>query len=184
MGRTLIWLAGGVVLGVIIHLIVILTLPHLASRDLWSRIASLHAYDKMVVLPEVLPGQPNPLRLDPELSYGVCQFDLKSGPAVISGKLPHAFWSVAIYGRDGTVIYSTTNRNGIGENLDVGIFNPAQTHLLAEQQIDVGDGLLIVESQGDQVFVVVKLAPPYEAVRERYETALKGLVCGNIKATN
>ena len=181
MGRTLLWLGAGVILGVIIHLAVILSLPGFATRDVWTRISALGAVNKPVVLPAIVPGTANPLRLDPELSYAVCQVNLAAGPGVISGKLPNAFWSLAIFDRAGSVIYSTTNRDGIGQNLNLGIFNAAQTHLLAEQQIDVADGLLIVESNADDVFVVIRLTPPQQAVRKRFETAMGGIVCGTIK---
>jgi len=100
----------------------------------------------------------------------------------LAGFVHPAPLSLISHGIEGkSVIYSTTNRDGIGQNLNLGIFNAAQTHLLAEQQIDVADGLLIVESSDDQVFVVIRLTPPQEAVRKRFETALKGIVCGNIK---
>ena len=181
MTRTALWVIAGVVLGIAIHLAVILTLPVFATRDVWTRISALGAVNKPVVLAHVTAGAANPLRLDPALSYAVCQVDLASGPGVINGKLPDAFWSLAIFNRAGAVIYSTTNRDGIGQNLNLGIFNAAQTHLLAEQQIDIADGLLIVESSDDQVFVVIRLTPPQEAVRKRFEAALSGIVCGNIK---
>ena len=99
----------------------------------------------------------------------------------VSGTLPDAFWSLAIYNKAGIVTYSTTNRDGIGQNLNLGIFNADQTHLLAEQQIDIADGLLIVESDENDVFVLIRLAPPHEAERARYEAALSKIVCGNIK---
>ena len=63
---------------------------------------------------------------------------------------------------------------------DLGLFNPVQTRLLAEQKIDIEQGLLIVESAADNVFVVVRLAPEQPVMRERYEAALTGLACGNI----
>ncbi len=180
MTRTLLWLLAGVILGGIIHITVILTLPALATESLWSRVTALNALNQLVVLPRVEAGAPNPLRLDPELSYAVCQIDLSKGPGEVSGTLPSSFWSVAVYNPRGIVIYSTTNRDGIGQQLDLGIFNPAQTRLLARQQLDVAEGLLIVEAQQDQVFAVVRLAPPHEAVRARYEAALSELICGNI----
>jgi uncharacterized membrane protein len=179
--RLAVWLMAGAILGVIIHFAVILSLPALASNTVWSRVAALGAQNHPVVLPAVAAGAPNPLQLDPDLSYAVCQVDLSAGPGVVSGTLPDAFWSLAIFNRAGAVVYSTTNRDGIGQNLNLGIFNPDQTHLLAEQQIDVADGLLIVGSKDNQVFVVVRLAPPHEAERKRFETALAGIVCGNIK---
>lgn len=178
--RTAFWILAGLVLGGIIHIGVILALPAFATDGLWSRIATLGAANKPVVLAAPAAAEPNPLRLDPELAYAVCQIDLRQGPGFVRGTLPLAFWSVAVYGPSGTVLYSTTNRDGIGNVLELGIFNAAQTRLLAQQQLDVAEGLLIVESQEDDVIAVVRLAPPHQAMRRRYEAALAALSCGNL----
>jgi uncharacterized membrane protein len=180
MIRTLMWLVAGVLLGGIIHITVILAMPAFASDNAWQRVGGLNATDRIAVLAGPRPGEPNPLHLDPDLTYAVCRLDLETSPGVVSGTLPDTFWSVAIYNSQGTVVYSTTNRDGIGTNLDLGIFNPQQTQLLAHQKLEISDGLLIVESPENQVFVVVRLAPPHEAMRTRYERALAGLSCGNI----
>ena len=103
MTRFLLWLLGGVVLGGIIHIVVILTLPALAEQSLWSRVADLDADNRMVILPRVVAGEPNPLGLDPSLSYGLCRVDLANGPAYVSGVLPDAFWSVALFNPSGIV---------------------------------------------------------------------------------
>lgn len=180
MIRTALWVFAGLVLGGIIHIAVILALPVLTGGSVWSQISAMGALNKPVVLPAVEPGKPNPLRLDPELTYAVCRIDLRHGPGVVAGTLPQAFWSLAVYGHGGAVLYSTTNRDGIGQNLDLGIFNQAQTRLLAEQQLDVAEGLLIVESRDDDVYVVVRLAPAHQVMRTRYEAQLQKLRCGNI----
>lgn len=178
MTRFLLWLLGGVVLGGIIHIVVILTLPRLAEDTVWTRIAALEANDAMVILPPVAAGQPNPLGLDPELIYGVCSVDLSKGPAYLSGVLPDAYWSVALYNEAGIVTYSTTNRDGIGHVLELGVFNAAQTRQLAQQQLDVAEGLLVVESTSDKLFAVVRLFPPHSAMRERFAAKLAETTCG------
>lgn len=183
MIRTLLWILAGVLLGGIVHIAVILLMPQLATNDLWSRMQGLDVLDKVAVLAVPGPGEPNPLHLDPDLAYAVCRLDLTGGPGEISGTLPDAFWSVAIFDRAGTVVYSTTNREGIGTNLDLGIFNPAQTELLAEQKLDLANGLLIVESPENDILVVVRLAPPYAAMRARFEKALAGLACGTMETS-
>ena len=180
MIRTALWIFAGLVLGGIIHIAVILALPVLTGGSVWSQISAMGALNKPVVLPAVQAGEPNPLRLDPELTYAVCRIDLRQGPGVVAGTLPQAFWSLAVYAHNGAVLYSTTNRDGIGQNLDLGIFNQAQTRLLAEQQLDVAEGLLIVESRDDDVYVVVRLAPAHQVMRARYEAQLQTLRCGNI----
>lgn len=181
MGRTLLWIAAGLVLGAIIHLGVILGLPGVATRDVWSKVEALDAKGKIAVLPAVGAGQPNPFGLDPAMTYALCQVDLRKGPGVVSGLLPRGFWSLAVYDRQGAVIYSTTNRDGIGQTLDLGIFNATQTRLLAEQQIDIAEGLLIVESSSDDIFVLVRLALPHAAMRPRFEAALGDIICSNIE---
>ncbi len=181
--RTLLWALAGAVLGGIIHIGVILSLPSLASEGLWARVGTLGALNKPVVLAGITAGKPNPLKLDPELTYAVCQIDLRKGPGLIRGTLPQAFWSVAVYTPSGSVLYSTTNRDGIGTILEVGIFNAAQTRLLAEQQLDVAEGLLIVESPVDEIAAVVRLAPSHPVTRVRYEGELSRISCGNLPTT-
>lgn len=178
MIRTLLWLLGGLLLGGLIHLVTILMLPLLAEDTTWTRITQLEARNRVVILPPALPGEPNPFHLDTELSYGLCQVDLADGPAYLSGILPDAFWSVAIYNQAGIVTYSTTNRDGIGQTVDLGIFNAAQTSLLAQQQIDISEGLLVVESDTDKLFVLVRLSAPHRAMRARFEQELAEISCG------
>ncbi len=178
MTRTFMWLLAGAVLGGIIHIIVILTLPALAERTVWTRVEALNASNRMVVLSPVEAGADNPFSLDPLLIYGLCQIDLSKDPAFIGGVMPDAFWSIAIVDRAGTVLYSTTNRDGIGRTLQMGIFNAAQTRLLAQQQIEISEGLLVVEAQSDDLFAVVRLAPPFTAVRGRYASDLAKITCG------
>lgn len=178
MIRTLVWLVAGALLGLVVHITVVLALPAMASRDIWSRLGTSVTTGSISLLPMPEADKPNPLRLDPELVYGICRMDLAMAPGVLTGVLPNAFWSVAVYDRGGTVIYSTTNRDGIGQVLDIGVFNPGQTRLLAQQRLDVAEGLLIVESSTNEVLVVVRLAPPHPAMRARFEAAVTALRCG------
>ena len=181
MRRTLLYLLAGLVLGGIIHIAVILILPQFATRDIWSRVMAMDALEDMVVLAPVAPGADNPMQLDPALVYGVCRLSLAEAPGLVNGAMPLGFWSVAVYNDQGHVIYSTTNRSGSGQTIDMGIFNQAQTRLLAEQRIDIADGLLIVESGSDDIFVVMRAAPPHEAMRARFAEALDAIRCLNIR---
>lgn len=178
MTRVILWLLGGVLLGGIIHILVILTLPLLAEETTWSRVSGYDAQNHMLILPDVAAGEPNPLGLDPELVYGLCQVDLEQGPAYLRGMLPDAFWSLAIFNEAGAVMYSTTNRDGIGQTVELGIFNAAQTRLLAQQQLDIEEGLLVVEAPSDHLFVLVRLSPPHEVMRKRFAERLAAISCG------
>jgi uncharacterized membrane protein len=180
--RSLLYALGGLLLGILIHLVVILTLPLLAENGVAQKVGTiLPDANRTALFADVQGGDANPLHIDPNLTYALCRLNLKQGPGEVVATLPTAFWSVAVFDPDGTVIYSTTNRDGIGQALDLGVFDAAQTRLLAEQKIDLNAGLLIVEAKSDDVFVLVRLAPPQPAVRARYQADLSRLNCRNIK---
>jgi len=63
MVRTALYVFGGILLGLAIHLIVILTLPQLAEHTVAERLDNLGQLDKIVLLAPVKPGEPNPLRM-------------------------------------------------------------------------------------------------------------------------
>jgi len=177
--RILLWFVASAGLGLVIHLVVILSMPALAPNSTWSRVAALDTLEKMLVLDDIKPLEANPLQLDPELVYALCRLSLSKGPGVVKGALPDAFWSVAVFDATGRAAYGTINRSGVGQDLQMGIFNPEQIRLLANQQLDISEGLVIVEAKINDVFVVVRLAPPYPALRQRYKEQLGKVTCSN-----
>jgi len=181
MIKTAIWIIAGILLGLIIHLVIILSLPNLVPNNAWNILSKISTPGKLVILKRPKAMETNVLRLDPELVYAVCRFDLLQGPGSLSGKLPIDFWSVGIFDKTGVAIYSTTNRSGGDQNLDLGIFSPAQTRLLAEHQLTLKTGVIIVKAPSNEVYAVIRLATPHPAMWQRYKETLKQLKCAHIK---
>ncbi len=180
MTRFLLWTVGGLLCGLMIHLVVILNLPSFAAHDLWDRVATRTEPGQLVVLDPVTVGADNPLGLDPALAVAICRLDISQSPGLIHGPLPDAFWSVSVFDTDGIAFFSTTHRAASENTLNLGIFNVVQTRLLAEKDIaDQGD-LLIVESKSDAVFAAIRLAPPHSELLEPYRKALGGITCQNL----
>jgi uncharacterized membrane protein len=177
MIRLSLWLLAGVLFGALIHIVIILTIPALSETSTWDRLNALGARGTIVVLEPVVPGAPNPMRLDPELVYGVCLFDVTERAGRLSGVLPLAFWSVAVFRPNGSVLYSTTSREGTSDRLLLGVFTEAQTRQLAQQDTDIEEGLIIVESDATEVAVVVRLAPPHPAMQARYRDVVAQMNC-------
>ncbi|MEX0860983.1 MAG: hypothetical protein WD017_08645, partial [Cucumibacter sp.] len=156
MTRYILWIVGGLFLGAIVHLVVILVVPLLAERNVWAKVSAMDALEKVALIEAPVAGEPNSFDLDPGLLYAVCRLNIAEGPGALEGELPASFWSIAVFEPGGTIVYSTTNRASNGRSVNLGIFNPAQTRLLADQQLQIEDGLLIVESPGDVFFVLVR----------------------------
>jgi uncharacterized membrane protein len=178
MIRFALYILGGVLLGGVIHIVVILSLPLLAEERPIDVISRLGPPNTLFRIDAADPAMASEFSLDPLLLYATCRVDLSDDPAFVRGLLPDAFWSVAVYDPVGTVVYSTTNRDGIGRRLELGLFNAAQTRLLAQQQIDIAEGVLIVETTRNDLFVVVRLAPPNSAAVARFSAALDAITCG------
>jgi len=179
MLRALMWMLAGGVLGIVVHLVTILSLPSLATNNIWVRVLAMDGYEKVVILEDVSNNSPNPLQLDPELLYGVCRLDLSNGVGVLSAQMPGDFWSVSVFDARGVAVYGTTNRSIVGQSLKLGIFNDEQTKMLADQELDIEEGLLIVESDLNDVFVVLRVAPLHPAVKQRYREQLEKAVCAS-----
>lgn len=170
----------GLLLGGALHFVTILTLPYFTERDLYHRISELNAQAKMTALPATTNNAANDMDLDPALLYGVCQLNLRDGPGLINGILPTGFWSVSVFDPQGLIVYSTTNRSASNSILDMGIFNTTQVRMLADQSLELQEGLIIVQSPTDMVTVVLRLAVPHEPMRDSYKAALENLRCINL----
>lgn len=172
-------IVAGIMTGLAIHLLVILLLPTLGDENNFNRFAAqLQSTDSMILSPPEA-GEDNPLRLDPELAYYVCRLDLSKGAGAISGILPDSFWSVSVFDRHDRSAYATLHRAGTTQFLQLGVFNAAQTRQLATQDLEITDGLLIIEAPTNDVYVVVRLAIPFPEVRPRYERQLSALQCAH-----
>ncbi len=183
MIKTFLALLGGIILGLIIHLGVILLLPYYPLNNIWSLFAQKAPIGELIILERPEAEEANILRLDPELVYAVCRYDLSRAPAYVSGQLSDDFWSVGVFDKNGVAIFSTTGRASINNYLELGIFNPAQTRLLAEQQLEMQEGLIIVEAPRNEVFVIVRYAPPYPQMWQRYSEKLSKLNCAYLDET-
>lgn len=181
MTKTLLWILGGIGLGLIIHLIVILTLPSLSQKTLWMQAQNIATVEKFVVLDDIKTNMPNPYKLDPELLYGVCQLNLALGVGLVSSRLPDVFWSVSVFDITGRALFGTANRPGVDQLLQLGVFNQSQIKQLSRQELNIPDSLLIVEAHSDNLFVVVRLAPPHQATRDRYRALLSNISCSHLQ---
>jgi uncharacterized membrane protein len=177
--RTVLWLLAGVVLGGVIHLAVILSLPSLAANAAWAHRLSMRWAGRWCF--HRSPRRPNALHLDPELAYAVCRMDLRQGPvssAVCcrspSGRSPSMGAPAPSSIPPPIAMHRPEPRTGH--------LQPGSNAAPGQQQLDIAEGLLIVESRDDDVFVVIRLAPPHQAMRKRYEAALQKISCGTIPA--
>jgi uncharacterized membrane protein len=121
------WLIGVIFGGVALHLVTILTLPALAPNSAYRTLARPLALGEKLVLPRAEPSIRRPAFADPFAAIALCRFDLREGPlrlrANADGDRP---LSVSVRLADGTVIYSSGDRQTPGGRFNIVIMTQAQ----------------------------------------------------------
>ncbi|WEK52549.1 MAG: DUF1254 domain-containing protein [Candidatus Kaistia colombiensis] len=154
--RTLLYILGGLLLGGIIHIAVILLLPDFANRDAWTSLGRFGPDGAFHRLPMSEPGtEPLPY-LDPQMAYAACRFSLDDGPIRIKATMPEDFWSIAVFNRRGSNVYSLNDRSAERADIDLVIATPVQMAQLRENPIAALDQSIVIEVPITRGFALIR----------------------------
>lgn len=148
----------GLILAGIVHIIVILLIPSLGSRDAAKQIASKLTDEKFYFIDDGKSlGISN---TDPFLKLSVCKFDLTNSAIEIIGPSNKNFWSASVFDESGRVIYSMNDRTAIKNQLRMVIVNPIQMADIRQTQPEEVESSILVESQSMRGFVLLRALVP------------------------
>ncbi|WP_377275748.1 DUF1254 domain-containing protein [Rhizobium sp. R86522] len=151
---------------VLLHIIIILGVPHFTGRDAYTRVTAEgtpFVFHPLSAAPDAV-GLSN---LDPYLRVAVCHFDIARQPLsliALGGGVD--FWSVAIYDRDANEVFSMNDRTSVAGDLDVLVATPVQVAQLRKTPIAALAETILVEHPGLEGYVVLRVLAPqasYEA---------------------
>lgn len=161
----------GLVGAAIVHIAMLLALPHFADRDAWSRLAAAGPTFGFVSLDAAVG------RADPLVDAHACRFDLSDGAARVTAGAGVPFWSVSVYNRRGHNSYGFTDRTVATGKLDLVLVTPAQMIELRKAMPEALAGSVFVEI-GDPVGIVVLRAfRPDDSWGPAVETFFRGARC-------
>ena len=107
--RNLYWVIAAATLAVIVHISMVLFAPgFLFDRNL-DRLASDVPDNKFFILPreaqkKIFPEYPA------GTVFGLCRFNLSSGPITLDANLPDGIWNLTVYSRFGKTLYTVTDK--------------------------------------------------------------------------
>lgn len=165
----------GLLLAGIIHIIIILLIPSLGSKDAAKLIdAKLNTHQFHSI------GDGNQFGIsnnDPFLKLAVCKFNLNDSAIQILGPKTETFWSASVFDERGRVIYSLNDRTAIKNQLRMIIVNPIQMADIRQTQPEEVEASIIVESQNMQGFVLLRALVPDESWDEKSTSFLQKSEC-------
>lgn len=146
------------ILAGIIHIVIILLIPSLGSKDAAKQIASKLTEQKFYFIDDGREiGISN---ADPFLKLSVCKFDLTQSAIEIRGEQTNTFWSASVFDERGRVIFSLNDRTAIANQLRMIIVNPIQMADIRQTQPEEVESSILVESQSMKGFVLLRALAP------------------------
>ncbi|MEN3930425.1 DUF1254 domain-containing protein [Microvirga sp. W0021] len=110
--RFLLATLAGLILGAIIHIVIILTIPAFTDRDVYGLLEHTSHDDApdFISMPESGSGLPWMAHADPAVNLAVCVYDLRKGPYLLSVSGETAFQSVSFHAQKGNVYFAVTDQ--------------------------------------------------------------------------
>lgn len=177
MIRWLLWLLAGLILGGIVHLVTVLTLPKAATRDAYARLESTTPVNAFTLLPEPTPERAAVPFMDPAFAASVCRYDLDGGPIKLTAPVSQAYTSVTFYTRTGVAYYAINDRAAGRRTIELDLMTTKQRDALpAEEDVTAADRL-IVESPTSTGLIVVRALVVEAGLRAMADAAVSAAKC-------
>ena len=177
MIRWLMWIAGGLVMGGIVHLAAIMVLPRTATKDAYARLAALGPVNGFAVLPAPTPQASSVPFMDPAFATAVCRYDLGKGPVKLTVPVSQAYTSVTFYTRYDVAYYAINDRAAGRRSIELDLMTTKQRQDLPEDEEITAADRLIVESPSLTGLIVARAFSPEPSQMPAATAALQPAQC-------
>jgi uncharacterized membrane protein len=177
MIRWLVWIAGGLVLGGIVHLSSIMVLPRTATQDAYARLAQLAPVNGFAVLPAPTPQAASVPFMDPAFATAVCRYNLTRGPIKLAVPVSQAYTSVTFYTRYDVAYYAINDRAAGRRSIELDLMTTQQRDDLPDDEEVTAADRLIVESPTLTGLIVARTLAPEPSLMPNAAAALAAARC-------
>jgi uncharacterized membrane protein len=175
--RWLLWAVAGVLLGGIVHLVTVLTLPRTATQDAYSRLVPIAPVSAVVPMPPPTPQDAILPFMDPAFASAVCRYDLSTGPLKLNAPVTPAYTSVTFYTRYGVAYYAINDRAAGRRVIELDLMTSKQRAELPEDEEVTAADRLIVESPTQTGVILVRALAPEPGLMPIARASLGSVQC-------
>jgi len=177
MIRWLLWIAGGLVLGGVVHLSTILLLPRTATKDAYARLAPIAPLNGFALLPAPTPETSTVPFMDPAFATAVCRYDLARGPVKLTVPVSQAYTSVTFYTRYDVAYYAINDRAAGRRSIELDLMTTKQREDLPDDEEVTAADRLIVESPTTAGLIVARAFAPEPSLLPTATATLQAAQC-------
>ncbi|WP_208976503.1 DUF1254 domain-containing protein [Polycladidibacter hongkongensis] len=171
------WGLAGFLLGGIIHILIVLSVPTAIPFTLYEQVARFGHDRSFNLLPPVLARTEPLLDLDPSMEHALCRFDLARGPVRLDVDLNAPYWSLAYFNERGQTLYSLNDSSAAREKLAMLILSEEQLSVLRENPPEELEDMIVVESDAQKGFVMLRAFVPHKAYAREISAGLRRATC-------
>ncbi len=146
----------GLVGGVVVHIAAILLLPRVAGADVIVAFEALGPEGRFATLEEIRQDGIAAPYLDPDFVYALCRISLSDGPVRITAVLTAELWSVAVYDRQGTNLFSVNDQTAGRSALDLLVLGDEDLVQLQRQEAPILERAVLVDVPVTEALVVIR----------------------------
>ena len=181
LGGAATFLAAVAIVGALVHFIVILVIPIVATRDAYARLQDLGPVGVTIALARPSPTERRFPYADPALASAFCRFDLSAGPVRVKAPVGRAgFASLSFHTRRGAVFYALTDKAATHGLMEAVIVTPSQLRtLVAHDDEDNPSQDLRIVSATIEGFVLIRAFSELPSLYAAAEAEAKSLSCAS-----
>jgi uncharacterized membrane protein len=179
LGGAAMFLATVLIVGALVHFLVILIIPVVATRDAYARLEELGPVGATIALARPSPTERRFPYADPALASAFCRFDLAAGPMRVKAPTGRAgFASLSFHTRRGAVFYALTDKAATHGVMEAIIVTPSQLRaLVAHDDEDNPSQDLRIVSTMTEGFVLMRAFSELPSLYAAAEDQAKSLSC-------
>lgn len=180
MARFLYTTLVGLVGAALVHLAIVLLLPHLSANDAWRQLESRAEPYTPLRLDNASNGAAISAArtLDPMFAVMACRYDLADGVFSITAPGNSDFWSVAVFDDFGRILFSANDRIVASGDLDLVVALPLQMRALQQSPRAEYANAILTEAERSEGFVVVRVFRPDGTWEPSAEEFIGNVECG------
>jgi uncharacterized membrane protein len=167
----------------IVHIVSVLLMPGLATRDAYARVvAAVGDAEGLKLLPETEPGAEILPFEDPAFAAAVCVFDLSKGMVRLAADADgEEMLTVSFIARGGRVFHAVTDKAAIQGKIDIVVGDARQIEALEDNESDAPPQQVRLTAPGRRGFALLRAFAKRPSDMARARERLAAAVCARFE---